>query len=109
MPFDFDNLLKTLESGVLDLAKKNLNGVVDDATKDGLAIINELKADLKTWTLQLQQGTLSKEDFEYNLLSQKDLIQMIALKNAGLAKIKSDEFKNDVFNLVTNSVLKLIP
>ena len=109
MPVNFPDLLKTLESGVIGIAKKNLGDYVKDAKADGISILHTLEDDLKLWVQQLEAGTLRKDDFEYNLLSQKDELKMIALEQAGLLKIKADTFKNDVFDLISKTVFGLIP
>lgn len=109
MAIDFKNVLETLKNGVKDLAEKNLKDFIASATADGQAIITDLQDDLETWTLQLASGEISKDDFTFLVLGQKELIQMIALKQAGLAQIAADRFKNDVFNLITNTIVGLIP
>jgi hypothetical protein len=109
MAIDFKNVLETLKNGVKDLAEKNLKDFVASATADGQAIITDLQDDLETWTLQLAQGEITKDDFTFLVLGQKDLIKMIALKQAGLAEIAVDRFKNGVFDLITNTIVGLIP
>jgi len=41
-------------------------------------------------------------------MSKKELIQMNALKQAGLALVKIDEFKNSVLTLIVNGLTTLI-
>lgn len=109
MAVDFGKVLDTLKTGVITLAENDLKNYVTQATADGKAIIDGLKADLQTWTTQLEKGEITKGDFEYNVLSQKDSLKMAALEQAGLAEIQFDQFKTDVFNLITNTIIGLIP
>ncbi|SDP82125.1 hypothetical protein SAMN05428975_2977 [Mucilaginibacter sp. OK268] len=109
MAINFKNVLATLKQGIADLAGNTLKEFVTQATADGQAILNELKDDLKTWTKQLAKGDISKDDFSDLVLGQADEIKMIALKQAGLAEVAVDQFKSDVFNLIINTVVGLIP
>jgi hypothetical protein len=53
MPVDYITLFKNLESGVVDLAKTTLADYLNDGISDGKAIINNMKANIETWTLAL--------------------------------------------------------
>jgi len=109
MAVNFKNILATLKTGITDLAEKNLKDFVADATADGQAILNGLKDDLQTWTKQLVAGDLSKDDFEDLVKGEADLLKLVALKQAGLAAIRVDQFKSDVVNLITSTIIGLIP
>jgi hypothetical protein len=109
MSVDFANVLNTLKNGVITLAEKDLKDYVASATKDGQAVLDTLKDDLKNWTQELVSGQLSEDDFKDLVLGQKDELEMVALKEAGLAEIQVDQFKIDVFNLITTTICALIP
>ena len=106
---DFPELFNDLQSGITELAKNTFKQYAHDAITDGYNILNELSTVLHQWKDELAKGELRKEDFEYNLLSAKDLIDMVNLKQAGLSAVKADEFKNAVFDLILNTVLSIIP
>ncbi len=109
MPIDFDNLFETLKTGVTEIAKKSIGNYLSQAQTDGHGLIEMMKTDIQKWTQQLANGTLSKDDFEYNLLGEKDGIAMNALKEAGFAEIAVDQFKKDILDLVKDTVFNLIP
>jgi hypothetical protein len=109
MPIDFANVLNTLKNGVINLAETDVKDFVAQATQDGQAILATLNADLQTWTQQVANGQLSASDLADLVLGQKDEIEMVALKQAGLAEIEVDQFKADVFNLITTTLTALIP
>jgi hypothetical protein len=109
MSVDFASVLTTLKNGVITLAEKDLKDYVASATKDGQAVLETLKADLKNWTQELVSGQLTEADFKDLVLGQKDELEMVALKEAGLAEIQADQFKIDVFNLITSTICALIP
>jgi hypothetical protein len=108
MPIDFGAVLKTLESGIINLAETDVKDFVAQATADGQAIIAEMKDDLQTWTKQFADGELSEGDLQDLILGQKGEIEMIALKDAGIAEIEADKFKADVLNLITSTITALI-
>ena len=109
MSVDFANVLNTLKNGVITLAEKDLKDYIASATKDGQAVLDTLQDDLKNWTQELVSGQLSEDDFKDLVLGQKDELEMVALKEAGLAEIQVDQFKIDVFNLITTTICALIP
>jgi hypothetical protein len=109
MPIDFAKVLKALKKGIVDLAEKDLKDYITAATKDGKDVLNAMKDDLKRWTKLLADGDLTPDDFKDLVLGQKDNLELVALKQAGLAEITADQFKNDLFDMITNTVIGLIP
>jgi hypothetical protein len=105
---DFSNVLGELKDGLFQLAKDNLQNFVSDAKSDAEDLLNKLKADLEKWTEQLANGEITLDDFQFLLEQKKILVEMNALKQAGLAQIRIDKFKNDAFNLILNIVKGLI-
>lgn len=108
MPIDFAKVLKTLKKGIVDLAEKDLKDYIAAATKDGKDVLNAMKDDLKRWTKLLADGDLTPDDFKDLVLGQKDNLELVALKQSGLAEITADQFKNDLFDMITNTVIGLI-
>ena len=107
-PVNFQQIIETLKTEVVKLALATFQNYKNEAKADALKLLDDLKQNLENWTSQLVSGELSKEDFEFLVLAQKELIEMNALKQAGLALIKADEFKNSLLNLITNTILGLI-
>ncbi|MDR3696195.1 hypothetical protein [Mucilaginibacter sp.] len=108
MPIDFANVFSTLKNGVIDLAKKDLHNYLDAATKDGQAWLESLKNDLFTWTAELNNGSLTADGFADMVAGQKEVLEMAALKEAGLAEVEADQFKSDLLDLITNTVTGLL-
>lgn len=106
---DFANVLNTLKTGVINLAETDVKDYVAQATQDGQAILTTLNAALQNWTEQIATGAIKASDLEDLVLGQKEEIEMVALKEAGLAEIEVDQFKADVFSLITTTLTALIP
>ena len=104
---NFDNFFDSLKTGVVDLAKNEVPDFLEEATDDGKEFLNSMKDDLLTWTQQLVDGQLSKDEFEFLVKGRKDLAKMEALTQAGATALKVDELKNSVITLVIASAKEL--
>ncbi|MEN0052154.1 MAG: hypothetical protein AAGC65_00725 [Mucilaginibacter sp.] len=109
MAVNFKNILQTLKNGIVDIAEKDLKDFVADATADGQEMLSELKDDLKDWTKQFVAGELKEDELADLVKGQVDLLKLVALKEAGLAEIKVDQFKSDVTDLIISTITGLIP
>ena len=108
MDINFDQLVQTLEGSVESLAKSTLQDYLSQAKADGETVIDSLKANLQQWTLELESGALNEEDLVDLLKEEAALDEMTALKQAGLAEVRIDQFKSDLINMITNTVFGLI-
>jgi len=102
---DFQAVLATLREGVTSLASNTVQNYVNEAKTDGLNLVESLKTDIQTWGQELAEGKISALDVEFLIMAQKELIEMNALKQAGLGLIKVNEFKNNVLQLVLKAVI----
>jgi len=108
MPVNFDDIFQQLKVAVENLATTTLKNYVSDAKDDARAMLAAMQEKLKRWTGLLIDGQLTTEDFEWLVNSQKDLVEMAALKEAGLAAIRIDQFKASLLNLVVDTIFSLI-
>lgn len=108
MAFAFSSILDELKKEIAALAKSTVTNYLKEAKKDAQSIIESSQEKLERWTKLLESGSLTVNEFEWLINSQKDLIQMDALKKAGLSKIKADQFKESVFILIVDTILKAI-
>ncbi len=105
---DFTQLFTELENGVIALAKASFKTYINEAEKDAQSLLDSMKDKLQRWVLLLAQGALTTDDFELLITAQKDLVQMAALEQAGLAEIKAEQFRDSVVNLIVDTVLSVI-
>jgi hypothetical protein len=108
MPIDLGAIFKELEAQVVNLAKSTVSQYADAAVADGKQLLQDMKDDLARWTQELADGKITTSDFEVLVLSQKDLIEMHGLTQAGLALARIDAFKSSVFNLIIDTVFNLV-
>jgi len=108
MIIDFSNIWEILKQGIAGMAEKDLKEYAAAATSDGYVMVNQMQTDLEGWITELAAESISKSDFADLLAGQKDELKMELLKQAGLSEILIDQFKQDICDLITNTVLALI-
>lgn len=107
---DFNKTLGDLQNQLESLAKLTFKEYKDEAFEDGKVFVNKIKVDLERLSNLLVNGEITAEEFEWLILSKKDLAEMILLKQKGLALVRVDQFKGSVLNLVIDSLLsKFLP
>lgn len=97
---NFNNFVEVCEEGIKELAVQHTKNFALKAIDDAKESMEKSKKNYQRWTEQLNQKKLSKEDFEWLVKSKKDVLEMHALKEAGLAKVEIDKFKNAFLDLV---------
>src|ERR1700754_2614868 len=105
---NFDQLFQDLKTGAITLAKTSLDNYVEQAKSDGQAALDAMKTNLTHWTQEVENGALTMDDLKFLLQEDAALTEMTALKQAGLAEVRIDKFKDDVINLVLGAVIDLI-
>ena len=105
---DIKTLFGAITDGIATLAKATTKEYVSEAKKDGQALVNAAKENILRWTALLAEGKLTTEDFEWLMFRQKDIVIMNALKQAGLAQIRIEGFKQGVIGIVIDSVFSFL-
>lgn len=103
---DFKDFLDTLAERIGSLAVGSLKDFKAAITKDGKAFLEKAKQDLERWTELLASGQLTKDDFEWLVKGKKDLAELAALKEAGLAKARLDKFRSSLVELVIGTAVE---
>jgi hypothetical protein len=102
----FNDFVSTLKNDLLDFAKENFEEYKEELVKDGVSFFEKTKSDVERWTEGLSSGALSPTDFEFLLKGKKDLAEMEALKQTGLAQVQLDKLTNGIIDVITGSVVK---
>jgi hypothetical protein len=105
---DFEEIFASLKKQVEEIARIFLKNYTRQAVKDGKKFLEDTKENLKRWTVLLIEKRLTTADFEWLVLSQKDLAQMVALKQAGLSLIRIDQFRNSLLNLIVDTIFGVV-
>lgn len=103
---DFKKITEEILKEIESLAQKTFKEHKDKAFKDGKVFLNKIEDDLEQLSNLLAKGELTAEQFEWLVRAKKDLAEMVLLKQAGLALVQIDKFKNSLLDLVIGRVLK---
>lgn len=60
---------------------------------------------LNKWHSLYIEGLLSLEEIEWLIISQKDLISLESLKDAGLSQIKINAIQNSILKIILKSII----
>ena len=104
MSIEFGDIFEELKRGIAKLAASSLKKFLAQAKSDGQKMLDFMKQDLENWTIQLDNKEINADDFKFLVIGQKDLLEMAALKQAGLALVQIDGFKMSVLNLIINTL-----
>jgi hypothetical protein len=104
---DLDVFFDALTDEIADLAETHLDEMTDAALQDGRAFLNQTQDDLKRWARLLEEGKLSRDEFESLVRGQKDLAEMEALKRAGLAAARADRFRDALIDRIVGTAARI--
>ena len=105
---NFDQLFKNLSTEVESLASNSLKDFENEAKSDGQKALDNIKLNLQQWSDELLTGAITPEDLRYLLKEEEGLNSMVALKQAGLAAIHIDEFRNNLVNTIVSTITGLV-
>ena len=105
---NIDKILKDAGNQIAELAEKLFKQFTKQAIADAKDFLNEARDDLQRWVGELERKEIDKSDFESLVRGQKDVAEMQALKQAGLAQVSIDTFTNGVLDIVINAAFAAI-
>jgi hypothetical protein len=103
----FEDFGKAVGDGVANIAKGDLKDFLKEAKDDTNQFLATTKEDLKTWTKQLADGDLSKDEFEFLVRGKDDLAEMHALTQAGIAAAQVQKFRDALIDLVIDTAFRV--
>jgi hypothetical protein len=104
---DFAHFLEELTGKLAALAAQQWTAYRDAAISDGTAFVEKTRADLERWSQLLANGALTKDDFAWLVQGKKDLAELVALKQAGLALVRLDQFRTALVNLMIDTAFSV--
>jgi hypothetical protein len=106
--FDIDTAINSALTQSEDLAKTLFKKFADQAKKDTEAFLLSSKNGIERAGLLYANGKIEKEDFEDLVLGKKDLAEMHALKQTGLASAAIDTFTNGVLEILLKAAIAAV-
>lgn len=108
MPNLSKTTLKEIEVDIVNLAKITVKGFTKKAVADGKAFVKQTEEQIATWLAELVAGDITQKNFESLVRGEKDLAEMKALQQVGLARAAIDTFVNGVIEIVINAALATV-
>jgi len=105
---NFDDLLDALKNEIVNLAESHFDEYREQAVTDGEAFLDATKEDLQRWTRLMDEGELSQHEFESLVRGKKDLAEMAALKQAGLAAARADQFRDAIIDRTVDTAAQVL-
>jgi hypothetical protein len=105
---DIDKLLNEIKQQSLELLVNKYKEFKPELQQDITAFLESSKQKLERWALLVIDGSITKEELEWLLKSQQDLITLQALQTAGLSKIKLNTIKNGIIKTVFQTIIASI-
>ncbi len=102
---DIEKLLAELKNQLISVLGDKYKEFKPEIQKDITDFLNKSKNKLERWALLLATSSITKEEFEWLLKSQQDLIALKALQGAGLSKIKINNIKNTIIKTIFQTVI----
>jgi hypothetical protein len=102
----FTDFEKAVVAGVRALAKGALKDFGTQAQNDARSFLKQTKQDLRRWTSELRANELTQAEFADLVKGQKDLAELAALKQAGLALAARQRFRDGLMKLVVDTAFK---
>lgn len=105
---DIEELLKLLKDELLKVLGESYGDFKKETKADVEAFLTLSKVKLERWTVLLANGELTVDDYEWLLKSQKDLLVLNALYQAGVSKLRLGHLKNKIIKTIVNIVITAV-
>jgi hypothetical protein len=105
---DVERFFEQLKANLAVLVEEQWREHRDAALHDGRAFVQTARADLERWLRLLEEGALTREDFAWLVQGKKDLAELEALKQAGLASARLDRFRMALVDTVIGTALRIV-
>ncbi len=105
---DFEELLKQIKDELLKALGESYADYKTESKKDVEAFLEASKEKLERWTKLLANTELTVKDYEWLLKSQKDILVLKALYQAGITKQRLGHLKNKIIDTIVNVVVGAI-
>ena len=106
---NFGHILDDVLGQSKELGKTLFKQFAAQASDDARDFLQKSRESLERAALLLADGKIDPDDFEDLVRGKRDLAQMHALKQSGLAKAAIDTFTNGVLNIFIAAVFAAIP
>lgn len=101
----FDDIFNEITTKSHKLIKDTLAESVNEAHSDVKKFLILSKAKLNRYAKQFANGEISKDELEWLIESQSNLLEMKKLEQTGLEKVRVHIFKRKLLKIITKAVI----
>ncbi len=105
---DTNQIVKSIEEQSKLLAEKLVHQFTQQAAADTRDFLNQSRADIERWAGELAREEIDEDDLASLMRGEKDLAEMRALKQAGLAQVTLDTFTNGVIDIAISAIIAAV-
>ena len=102
-----DDFFNEIKDEMTALARESLEGFLEEIQKETRLFLKQSAKDLQRWMDLVKSKGLTDRDFVWLLKSKKDLMELAALKKAGLSLVKIEETRNKLLGIIAKAALSL--
>lgn len=96
------SILTGLQEGVMDAVKQVLTNFIPEATEDVTAFFASSAGRIERYVKLLVTSQITLGEFKSLILGLRDLAELTALTQAGLAEIEIEKTRNTILKAVTS-------
>lgn len=105
---NFDSFIASFTEELRSALQDYGDEIRDEILKTATVFVTKLKSNIETWSEQMKNGELSKEDLEFLIDARKDQMKLAALRQKGLAQVRLDRLQNTIKNSLIGSIRKAL-
>lgn len=105
---DTNQIVKSIEEQSKLLAQKLVYQFTQQAAADTRDFLDQSRADIERWAGELAREEIDEDDLASLMRGEKDLAEMRALKQAGLAQVTLDTFTNGVIDIAISAIIAAV-
>ncbi len=104
-----DAILESIETQSKALAEELIGQFSKQALADTKDFLERSRDDIERWTGELLRDEIDEDDLASLVRSEKDVAEMRALKQAGLAQVTVDTFTKGVLDIAISAIIAAVP
>ena len=104
----WDNFSVSVKEGLPDLTQNTIGGFLPQAEADAVAFLEATGKKLRRWGDLLAEQQITVKEFEFLLVSQRDLATLHALTATGVALTRIERFRTGIISLILKSAFSVI-
>lgn len=105
---DFDTFLKTVSADLGTLAEDLGRNYAKGVVKDGTDFAKRFKDRIERRITLLANGKLTKDEFEWLMKAEKNLVELKSIEKKGLAVVQLNEIRDAIIDTLIGAAFKMV-